>query len=187
MNSPSKPPPAFPRNSDVKETRVFFMASSPKAPADPIDARLVRKLADILTDTGLSEIEVEHGGLKIRVAKTLTAAPVHYAQPAPQAYAPAPSTAPAAASAEAAPAAAPAARGDAVKSPMVGTIYLQSSPEAPPFIKVGDSVTEGQTMMIVEAMKTMNPIPAPKAGKILEILVSDGQPVEFGEPLVVIG
>jgi acetyl-CoA carboxylase biotin carboxyl carrier protein len=164
------------------------MASSPKAPADPIDSRLVRKLADILTDTGLSEIEVEHGGLKIRVAKTLTAAPVHYAQPAPQAYAPAPAAAQAAASAEAAPAAAaPAARGDAVKSPMVGTIYLQPSPEAPAFIKVGDSVTEGQTMMIVEAMKTMNPIPAPKAGKVLEILVADGQPVEFGEPLVVIG
>jgi acetyl-CoA carboxylase biotin carboxyl carrier protein len=161
------------------------MASSPKAPADPIDARLVRKLADILTDTGLSEIEVEHGDLKIRVAKTLTAAPIQYAQPAPQAYAPAPA-APAAA-AEVSPAAAPAARGDAVKSPMVGTIYLQPSPEAPAFIKVGDSVTEGQTMMIVEAMKTMNPIPAPKAGKVLEILVADGQPVEFGEPLVVIG
>ena len=164
------------------------MASSPKAPADPIDARLVRKLADILTDTGLSEIEVEHGGLKIRVAKTLTAAPIQYAAPAPQAYAPAPAAAPAAAPAEAAPAAAaPAARGDAVKSPMVGTIYLQPSPDAPAFIKVGDSVTEGQTMMIVEAMKTMNPIPAPKAGKVIEILVADGQPVEFGEPLVVIG
>src|SRR3569833_1052081 len=100
------------------------MASSPKAPADPIDARLVRKLADTLTDTGLSEIEVEHGGLKIRVAKTLTAGPVHYAQPAPQTYAPAPAATPAAAApSEAAPAAAaPAARGDAVKSPMVGTI-----------------------------------------------------------------
>jgi len=164
------------------------MASSPKAPADPIDSRLVRKLADILTDTGLSEIEVEHGGLKIRVAKTLTAAPIHYAQPAPQAYAPAAAPAAAAAPSEAAPAAAaPAARGDAVKSPMVGTIYLQPSPDAPAFIKVGDSVTEGQTMMIVEAMKTMNPIPAPKAGKVIEILVADGQPVEFGEPLVVIG
>ena len=166
------------------------MASSPKAPADPIDARLVRKLADILTDTGLSEIEVEHGGLKIRVAKTLTAAPMQYAvAPQPPAYAPAPAAAaPApAASAEAAPAAAPsAARGDAVKSPMVGTIYLQPSPEAPTFVKVGDSVTAGQTLMIVEAMKTMNPIPAPKAGKIVEILVEDGQPVEFGEPLVVI-
>ena len=165
------------------------MASSPKAPADPIDARLVRKLADILTDTGLSEIEVEHGGLKIRVAKTLTAAPVQYAAPQQMAYAPAPAAAPApapAASHEAAPAAPAAARGDAVKSPMVGTIYLQPSPDAPTFVKVGDSVTAGQTLMIVEAMKTMNPIPAPKAGRIVEILVEDGQPVEFGEPLVVI-
>jgi acetyl-CoA carboxylase biotin carboxyl carrier protein len=151
------------------------MASSPKAPADPIDARLVRKLADILTDTGLSEIEVEHGGLKIRVAKTLTAAPVQYAV-APAAAAPA----------AAAPAAASARAGDAVKSPMVGTVYMQPQPEAPPFIKVGDTVTAGQTLMIVEAMKTMNPIPAPKGGKIVEILVEDGQPVEFGEPLVVI-
>jgi acetyl-CoA carboxylase biotin carboxyl carrier protein len=163
------------------------MASSPKAPADPIDARLVRKLADILTDTGLSEIEIEHGGLKIRVAKTLTASQVHYApQPAQVAYAPSPSASEAAPSI-AAPAAAPAAsRGEAVKSPMVGTIYLQAQPDQPPFIKVGDTVTVGQTLMIVEAMKTMNPIPATKAGKVLEILVGDGQPVEFGEPLVVI-
>jgi len=161
------------------------MASSPKAPADPIDARLVRKLADILTDTGLSEIEIEHGGLKIRVAKTLTAGPVQHYAPAPQAYAPAPAAAPAAASA--APAeAVPANRTDAVKSPMVGTIFLQPQPDAPPFVKVGDTVTAGQTLMIVEAMKTMNPIPAPKAGKVVEVLVEDGQPVEFGEPLIVI-
>ena len=160
------------------------MASSPKAPADPIDARLVRKLADILTDTGLSEIEVEHGGLKIRVAKTLTAAPVQYAAaPAPVSYAPAPA---AAAPAADTPAPSAAVRGDAVKSPMVGTVYLQPSPDAPKFVKVGDTVTAGQTLMIVEAMKTMNPIPAPKAGKVVEVLVEDGQPVEFGEPLVVI-
>ena len=146
------------------------MASSPKAPADPIDARLVRKLADILTDTGLSEIEVEHGGLKIRVAKTLTAAPVQYAAPAPAA----------------APVPAPTRSGEVVKSPMVGTVYMQPQPDAPAFIKVGDTVAAGQTLMIVEAMKTMNPIPAPKGGKIVEILVEDAQPVEFGEPLVVI-
>ncbi|HEV2532848.1 acetyl-CoA carboxylase biotin carboxyl carrier protein [Phenylobacterium sp.] len=160
------------------------MASSPKAPADPIDARLVRKLADILTDTGLSEIEVEHGGLKIRVAKQLTAAAVHYAAPAP-----APAAAPPAAAAASAPAAAEPAitrSGDVVKSPMVGTVYMQPSPEAPAFIKVGDTVTAGQTLMIIEAMKTMNPIPAPKGGKIVEIVVEDAQPVEFGEPLVVI-
>ncbi|MDE2486381.1 MAG: acetyl-CoA carboxylase biotin carboxyl carrier protein [Alphaproteobacteria bacterium] len=162
------------------------MASSPKAPADPIDARLVRKLADILTDTGLSEIEVEHGGLKIRVAKTLTAAPMQVAAPAPMA-------AHAAAPVHAAPAAAPAAEapaptrsGEVVKSPMVGTIYMQPQPDAPAFVKVGDTVTAGQTLMIVEAMKTMNPIPAPRAGRVVEILVEDAQPVEFGEPLIVI-
>ena len=163
------------------------MASSPKAPADPIDARLVRKLADILTETGLSEIEVEHAGLKIRVAKMLTAAQtVAYAAPAPAATAVA---APATGSAPA-PVAAPEppsrARGDTVNSPMVGTVYLQPQPGAPPFVKVGDTVEAGQTLFIVEAMKTMNPIPAPKGGRIVEILVSDAQPVEFGEPLAVI-
>jgi acetyl-CoA carboxylase biotin carboxyl carrier protein len=164
------------------------MASSPKAPADPIDARLVRKLADILTDTGLSEIEVEHAGLKIRVAKTLTAAaPMQVMAAAPLAPA-----APAGAAA-AAPASAPAsadaparARGDTVNSPMVGTVYLQPQPGADPFVKVGDTVQAGQTLFIVEAMKTMNPIPAPKGGRIVEILVADAQPVEFGEPLAVI-
>jgi acetyl-CoA carboxylase biotin carboxyl carrier protein len=158
------------------------MASSPKAPADPIDARLVRKLADILTETGLSEIEVEHNDLKIRVAKTLTVAqaPVQYAA-APAAVA--------AATAVSASEAAPAAierKGDVVKSPMVGTVYLQPQPDAPSFVKVGDTVTAGQTLLIVEAMKTMNPIPAPRGGKIVEIIVQDAQPVEFGEPLIVI-
>lgn len=167
--------------------------SNPKAPADPveapaIDARLVRKIADILKDTGLTEIEVEHAGLKIRVARELTAAPVNYVQAAAPAYAPAPvaATAPAApAAAEAAPAPA-AARGDAVKSPMVGTVYLSPQPGADAFVKVGDTVSSGQTLLIVEAMKTMNPIAAPKAGKVVEILVADAQPVEFGEPLAVI-
>ncbi|MGH6997007.1 MAG: acetyl-CoA carboxylase biotin carboxyl carrier protein [Phenylobacterium sp.] len=157
------------------------MASSPKAPADPIDARLVRKLADILTETGLSEIEVERDDLKIRVAKTLTVAqaPVHYAAPAPVAAAPVVSVG------EAAPAAVER-KGDVVNSPMVGTVYLQPQPDSPPFVKVGDTVTAGQTLLIVEAMKTMNPIPAPRGGKIVEIIVQDAQPVEFGEPLIVI-
>lgn len=167
--------------------------SNPKAPADPveapaIDARLVRKIADILKDTGLSEIEVEHGGLKIRVARELTAAPVNYVQAAAPTYAPAPAAAaPVAAApvAEAAPAPA-VVRGDAVKSPMVGTVYLSPQPGADAFVKVGDTVSAGQTLLIVEAMKTMNPISAPKAGKVVEILVADAQPVEFGEPLVVI-
>ena len=160
------------------------MASNPKAPADPIDARLVRKLADILTETGLSEIEVEHGGLKVRVAKQLTAAPVQHvvAAPAPAVHA-APAAGPAAT-----PAAAPAApsRGEQVKSPMVGTVYLQPTPGADPFVKVGDTVEAGQTLFIIEAMKTMNPIPATRSGKLVEILVEDAQPVEFGEPLAII-
>jgi acetyl-CoA carboxylase biotin carboxyl carrier protein len=163
------------------------MAGASKAPTSPdtIDTKLVRKLADILTETNLSEIEVEHEGLKIRVAKTLTAAPVQYAAaPAP---APVAATAPAAPVAAAAPAAAPArAKGDTVNSPMVGSVYLQPQPGADPFVKVGDTVSAGQTLMIIEAMKTMNPIPATKAGRVVEILVEDGQPVEFGEPLAVI-
>lgn len=155
------------------------MPSSPKAPAEQIDARLVRRLAGILNDTGLSEIEVERDGLRIRVARTLTAAAT-VAVAAPTAVV---AVAPAALDL-----AAPAiADGDAVKSPMVGTVYLQPQPDSPPFFKVGDTVSEGQTMMIIEAMKTMNPIPAPRAGRILEFLVANGQPVEFGEPLAIIG
>jgi len=166
------------------------MASTPKAPADPIDARLVRKLADILTETGLSEIEVEHGGLKIRVAKTLTATVHHVAAPAPApVHAPPPAAAAPAAPAAPTPeaqAAARAARGEEIKSPMVGTVYLQPNPGSPAFVKVGDTVDAGQTLFIIEAMKTMNPIPAPRAGRIVEILVEDAQPVEFGEPLAII-
>jgi len=167
------------------------MAEQPKSPASQdasgaIDPKLVKKLADILTSTGLTEIEVEQGGLRIRVAReiTMAAAPVTYAAaPAPQ-YAPAP--APAAAPIAAAPSPAAPDRTNAVKSPMVGTVYLKPSPEAAAFVKVGDKVAAGQTLLIVEAMKTMNPIPAPKAGTVIEIIVGDGQPVEFGEPLVVI-
>jgi acetyl-CoA carboxylase biotin carboxyl carrier protein len=158
------------------------MAGAPKPPTDAIDTRLVRKLADILNDTQLSEIEVEHEGLKIRVAKTLTSAPVQYAAaPAPVAAAPAAAPAP-----TAAPSAPARAKGDVVSSPMVGSVYLQPAPDAAPFVQVGDTVTAGQTLMIIEAMKTMNPIPATKAGRVVEILVEDGQPVEFGEPLAVI-
>jgi acetyl-CoA carboxylase biotin carboxyl carrier protein len=150
-----------------------------------IDPRLVRKLADILSDTGLTEIEVEQEGLRIRVARQLTAAaaPVTYAV-APQA-APAHAPAPAAAAPAAAPAP-PEPVGEAVKSPMVGTVYLQPKPGDEPFIRVGDRVTAGQTLLIVEAMKTMNPIASPRSGVVLQILVEDAQPVEFGEPLVVL-
>jgi acetyl-CoA carboxylase biotin carboxyl carrier protein len=155
-----------------------------KAPADPIDARLVRRLAAILNDTGLTEIEVERGDLRIKVARNV-AGPAA----APAVYAAAPAPAPVAGAAPASPGApAPAHHeGDIVPSPMVGTVYLQAEPGAPPFIRVGQSVAEGETLLIIEAMKTMNPIPAPRAGRILEILVADGQPVEFGEPLVTIG
>ena len=155
------------------------MAKTEAQPAPSPDALLVRELADVLNDTGLSEIEVERGDLKIRVAKTLTvaASTVVAAPPAP--------TAPAAVAAV--PSAPQAPAGDVVKSPMVGTIYLQAQPGAPAFVKAGDKVNEGQTLLLVEAMKTMNPIIAPRAGTLLEILVIDGQPVEYGEALAVIG
>lgn len=156
---------------------------TPAAPGEAIDTKLVRKLADILGDTGLSEIEVENETLRIRVTRQAAAATVTYAAPAP---APAPAVAaPSAAPAAPAEAAAPQ-RGEAVKSPMVGTVYLQPQPGADPFVKPGDKVKEGQTLLIIEAMKTMNPIPAPKAGTVVEVLVGDAQPVEFGEPLVVL-
>jgi acetyl-CoA carboxylase biotin carboxyl carrier protein len=154
----------------------------PKAPADPIDARLVRRLAAILNDTGLTEIEVERGDLRIKVARNgvMAPAPTFYAAPAAGSAGPAPPPA----------TGRPAEReheGDVVNSPMVGTVYLQPEPGAAAFVRVGDTVSEGQTLLIIEAMKTMNPIPAPRAGRILELLVADGQPVEFGEPLAVIG
>ena len=158
-------------------------ASAPQASADAFDTRLVRQLADILNDTGLSEIEVERDGMKVRVARSLT--------PATTAIAPAPAivvAAPAmAVGPQPAPAAEPTHAGEVVKSPMVGTVYLQAQPGSPPFARVGDTVSAGQTLLLIEAMKTMNPITAPKAGKIVEFLVADAQPVEFGEPLVVIG
>ncbi len=148
-----------------------------------IDPDLVRELAKILSDTGLSEIEVEHGELRLRIARTLTAAPVtHMVAAAPVAHAPAappPAAGPA-------PVADAASHPGAVPSPMVGTAYLSPEPGAPVFIKIGDTVTAGQTLMVVEAMKTFNPIPAPRAGKITAILVNDAQPVEYGEPLVIL-
>ncbi|WP_191558036.1 acetyl-CoA carboxylase biotin carboxyl carrier protein [Brevundimonas aurantiaca] len=152
-----------------------------------IDASLVRQLAEILNETDLTEVEVERGELRIRVARevTVNAAPVQYAA------APAPAAAPAAA--VAAPAAMPsdpativARAGEEVKSPMVGTAYLQPSPEAAPFVQPGDKVKKGQTLLIVEAMKTMNPIQAPRDGVVAEILVGDAQPVEYGEALVLL-
>ena len=147
-----------------------------------IDPELVRELAAILSDSGLSEIEVEHGELRLRLARTLVAA----AGPAQTHFVHAQTAAPQAALAPAAAPADPAKHPGAVPSPMVGTAYLSPEPGKPAFIKVGDTVSEGQTMLVVEAMKTFNPIPAPRAGKVLAILVTDAQPVEFGEPLVIL-
>lgn len=142
-----------------------------------IDQSLIRELADLLKETELSEIEVEQGDLRIRIARHAAPATVFAAAPAPAA----------AAAAAAAPAAAdPASNPGTVKSPMVGTAYRAPEPGARPFVEVGDHVSVGQTLLIVEAMKTMNQIPAPKAGTVTQILVEDGQPVEFGEPLVIV-
>jgi acetyl-CoA carboxylase biotin carboxyl carrier protein len=145
-----------------------------------IDPRMVRRLADILIETGLTQIEVEQDGQRIRVAREITAAPTTVYASAPAAAAP--TAAPAAATA------APEApqRGEQIKSPMVGTIYLRPQPDAEPFVKVGDRVSEGQTLLIVEAMKTMNPILAPRGGTVNEICIHDAQPVEFGQSLVII-
>jgi acetyl-CoA carboxylase biotin carboxyl carrier protein len=148
--------------------------------ANSIDTRLVRRLAAILSETGLTEVEIEKGDLRIKVCRQVTAIAAPVAA-APVLAAPAPAAGPVQAeSTESLPA------GEVVKSPMVGTAYLQPEPHAPPFIRVGDRVSAGQTLLIVEAMKTMNAIAAPKAGVISAIMVVDGQPVEFGAPLAVI-
>ena len=149
-----------------------------------VDTALVRELAEMLGDTGLTEIEVEDGERKIRVSRgggvAMAAAPAPVAAPAP--------AAPTAAAPVPESAAAPEAdTAGAIKSPMVGTVYLASEPGAANFVKVGDSVNEGQTLLIVEAMKVMNPITADKAGTVKAILVENAQPVEFDQPLVVIG
>jgi len=146
-----------------------------------LDTEFVRKLAEILEEKKLGEIELEDGDRKIRIARpTVT-------------YAAAPMAAPAAAASAALPAAAaPAAAGDvakhpgAVKSPMVGTAYLAPEPGKPNFVSVGDKVTAGQTLLIIEAMKTFNPIKAPKAGTVMQILIDNAQPVEFGEALMIV-
>ena len=148
-------------------------------PPFDIDADAIRKLATLMTETGLAEIELAEGERRMRVARAV-APPVGYA--------------PVAAVAPAHHAESPAAPGvanlathpGAVTSPMVGTAYLQPEPDAPHFVEVGDTVRVGDTLLIIEAMKVMNPIKAPKAGTVTQILVSDGQPVEYGEPLMLI-
>jgi acetyl-CoA carboxylase biotin carboxyl carrier protein len=149
-----------------------------------VDIKLVRELAELLAETGLTEIEVEDDDRKIRVAR---GGGVMMAAPAPVAHAPAPAAAPAQAPSAAPAAETPADVAGALKSPMVGTAYLTPEPGAQPFVKVGDTVKQGDTLLIVEAMKVMNPIAADKAGTIKAILVENAQPVEYDQPLVVIG
>jgi acetyl-CoA carboxylase biotin carboxyl carrier protein len=142
------------------------------------DEGLIRRLSELLEETGLSEIEYEAEGQRVRVARNnqVTLAPAG----APIAGAPCrPDAAERAGEREAVPA-------NAVTAPMVGTVYVAPEPGAPAFVSVGDQVEQGQTLVIVEAMKVMNPIPSPRAGTVKRILIQDGQPIEFGEPLMVI-
>ncbi len=143
------------------------------------DHDTIRELAELLHETGLSEIEIERSGLRLRIAKTAT---VNVSAPA----AAAPQAAPVAGNSAPGNAADPAAHPGAVKSPMVGTVYRSPEPNAAAFVEVGSTVTEGQTVLIIEAMKTMNHIKATKSGTVREILVENEQPVEFGEALLII-
>ena len=171
MATKSQPPKAIQngKSASKQESKKSEMSKA------GVDQELIRQLAALLTETDLSEIEIETDGLKLRVARQVAQAVTHIAAPA--AHAPA-AAAPVAAEA--------AAHPGAVSSPMVGTAYLSPEPGAPAFVPVGQQVSEGQTILIIEAMKTMNHIPAPRSGKLTAVLVDDGQPVEFGEPLFVI-
>ena len=158
------------------------MASASKSTSSKSETKLVKELADILDASGLAEIEYETEAVSIRLSRVTGAMPV--AAVAPPVAAPA--AAPAAAPVAEAPSANPASHPGAVTSPMVGTVYTSPEPDASAFISEGDTVKAGQTLFIVEAMKVMNPITAPKAGKISTILVQNAQPVEFGEALVIV-
>ena len=147
-------------------------------PKFQVDKTLIRELGQLLDETNLTEIEICEGNKSIRVARGNTTVTAAVATPAMPAAPAAPVAAPADTAAD---------ESGAVPSPMVGTVYLSSQPGADPFIKVGDTVSEGQTLLIVEAMKVMNQIPAPRTGTVKRIAVEDGQPVEFGETLVVVG
>jgi acetyl-CoA carboxylase biotin carboxyl carrier protein len=149
-----------------------------------VDIELVRQLAAVLDETNLTEIEVEDGSRKVRVARKVAAAP-QLVQAAPMA-APAPVAAAPAQPAAAAEPAAAASTANAVKSPMVGTVYLAPNPESKNFVSVGQQVAAGDTLLIIEAMKVMNPIHATAAGTVKAVLVDNGQPVEFDQPLVVV-
>ena len=160
------------KDRDKDRGKVQSEASGP-------EQQLIRELADLLNETGLSEIEIEKSGLKIRVARNVTIQPAVAAAPAPAAVSGS-AAAPAKAAAD------PSKHPGVVKSPMVGTAYRSPEPGSPPFIEIGARVSQGDTLLIIEAMKTMNQIPAPHSGKVTTILIENGQPVEFGEPLVII-
>jgi acetyl-CoA carboxylase biotin carboxyl carrier protein len=151
----------------------------PAAKFSSDDSTLIRELASLLDDTNLTEIEIERSGLRVRVARNISIAAAM-----PAAYHAAPAAAAAAATAAAV--ADLSKHPGVVPSPMVGTAYWSPEPGAKPFIEVGTKVSAGQTLLIIEAMKTMNQIPSPRAGTVTQILIEDGQPVEFGEPLVII-
>lgn len=159
------------------------------------DVTFIRALAEVLNDNDLTDIEVERkfeddGAIEVRVSRQVTmvqAAPTTLAPSAPAVAAPAATMAPTPAAAAPSDESDPSQDPGAVTSPMVGTCYLQPEPGAPAFVKVGDQVSEGQTLLIIEAMKTMNQIPSPRAGTVKRILVEDGTPVEFGSPLMIVG
>ncbi|GJE51943.1 Biotin carboxyl carrier protein of acetyl-CoA carboxylase [Methylobacterium tardum] len=153
---------------------------------DAIDPELVRELANLVTETGLSEIEVEKGDLRIRVARRLEPVSVQVAAPAPVAAMAPPPAAVSAAPSALAPAEPARSQPGTVPSPMVGTAYLRPSPDAKAFVDVGSKVEAGDKLLLIEAMKTFNEIVAPRAGTVSAIFVEDGQPVEFGEALLVI-
>ena len=167
---------------DMKQLGARFANSGKLKPQLQVEAEVIRELSDLLTETGLTEIEIEQGGRRIRVARQN--APHISASPVAVAAMSEPVTPPPAAPTEAQPA--KRDMNGAVTSPMVGTVYVAPEPGKPAFVKIGDTVREGDTLLIVEAMKTMNPIPAPRAGTIKEILVNDAQPVEFGQMLLVL-
>ncbi len=153
--------------------------------AQTAESQLIRELADLLNDTGLSEIEIEKSGLKIRVAKTINVTAASYAAPS---FAPAVVASGAATDGKSAASSQSdsAKHPGAVKSPMVGTAYRSPEPTAPTFCEIGSKVNQGDTLLIIEAMKTMNQIPAPRSGTIKAILFENAQPVEYGEPLIII-
>jgi acetyl-CoA carboxylase biotin carboxyl carrier protein len=163
---------------DVKQIGARLTNGGKSKPS--IDAGAIRELADLLAETGLTEIEVEQSGVRMRVSRQVAPVFAHGPAPAAAPMMSAPATQDAAATKPAGPAA------GAVPSPMVGTVYVSAEPGKPAFVKVGDAVKEGDTLMIVEAMKTMNPILSPRAGTISQICVQDAQPVEFGQALLIL-